>query len=78
MKEIKINLSEEDIINEFKNGKIIRKTCGIWNNPNETGEIVKSTNEIEQFYRWAYKVDVYEGCNGVDYDLVGASAGDML
>lgn len=74
----KLNLSEQDIINEFEKGKIIRKTCGVWNNPNKSGEIVRNIEDLKSFYKWAYLVDVYEGSNGIDYDLIGASGGDMF
>lgn len=75
----RINMSEQDVINALKNGKVIRTTSGIWNNPNKSGVIVKSVEQLERFYSWAYKVDVFESDNpNIDYDLVGASGGDMF
>lgn len=76
---IKLNLTKKEIIEEFNNGKVIRKTCGVWNNPEKDGTIVKSVEQIERLYNWAYLVEVYKGTSaGVDYDLVGASGGDMF
>lgn len=75
----KLKLTKKEIIEEFNQGKVIRKTCGVWNTPEKDGTIVKSVEQIESFYRWAYLVDVYKGTSvGVDYDLVGASGGDMF
>lgn len=75
----RLNISEQDIIKAFNEGKVIRKTSGIWNNPSKSGVIVESVKQLESFYNWAYKVDVYKGLNeGIDYDLVGASCGDMF
>ncbi len=74
----RLNMSKQDIINAFNEGKVIRKTSGIWNNPSKSGVIVTSVEQLEKFYDWAYCVDVYNGTNGIDYDLVGASGGDMF
>lgn len=75
----KLNLSKEEIIQAFKEGKKIRLTCGIWNEPNKHGKRAISVEDIERFYSWAYLVDVYNGFNEIiDYDLVGASGGDMF
>ena len=75
----KVNLSKADIINALVEGKVIRKTCGVWNNPSKSGRICETPEDIINFYNWAYLVDVYEGLNdGIDYDLVGASGGDMF
>ena len=75
----RLNMSKQDIINAFNEGKVIRKTSGIWNNPSKSGVIVESVKQLESFYSWAYKVDVYNSTDpNIDYDLVGASGGDMF
>ena len=74
-----LNLTKEDLIEELKQGKVIRKTCGIWNDPNKRGEICNTEEDIISFFKWAYNVDVYKAtAPGIDYDLIGASAGDMF
>ena len=75
----KINMSKQDIINAFKEGKIIRKTSGVWNTPKTSGVIVKSVEQLESFYNWAYLVAVYTSNDpNIDYDIIGASGGDMF
>ena len=75
----RLKLSKKDLINELNNGKVIRKTSGIWNDPSKSGRICTTVEDLESFYNWAYMVDVYEGfTDGIDYDLVGASGGDMF
>lgn len=75
----RLSMSKQDIINALVEGKVIRETCGIWNNPAKSGRICETPEDIISFYNWAYVVDVYEGLNeGIDYDLVGASGGDMF
>lgn len=75
----RLSMSKQDIINALVEGKVIRETCGIWNNPSKSGRICETPEDIISFYNWAYVVDVYEGLNeGIDYDLVGASGGDMF
>lgn len=75
----RLSMSKQDIINALVEGKVIRETCGIWNSPAKSGRICETPEDIISFYNWAYVVDVYEGLNdGIDYDLVGASGGDMF
>lgn len=74
----RIKLTRNELINEFEKGKTIRVTCGIWNSPNKSGRIVASVKELDSFYSWASLVDVYQGTNGVDYELIGASHCDMF
>ena len=75
----RLNMSKQDIINALVEGKVIRETCGIWNNPAKSGRICKTPEDIMSFYSWAYVVDVYKGfTDGIDYDLIGASGGDMF
>lgn len=74
----RLRLTKDEIIEEFYKGKKIRKTSGIWNSPEKSGVIVTSVEQLEKFYDWAYCVDVYKGTNGIDYELVGASGGDMF
>lgn len=75
----RLKMSKQDIINALVEGKVIRETCGIWNNPAKSGRICETPEDIISLYNWAYVVDVYEGLNdGIDYDLVGASGGDMF
>lgn len=75
----RLSMSKADIINALVDGKVIRETCGIWNDPKKSGTICKTPEDIMSFYKWAYVVDVYEGLSeGIDYDLVGASGGDMF
>lgn len=75
----KVNLSKADLINALVEGKVIRKTCGVWNSPNKSGRICETPEDIINFYNWAYLVDVYEStAPGIDYELIGASGGDMF
>lgn len=75
----KVNLTKADIINALSEGKVIRKTCGIWNDPKKSGTICKTPEDIISFYNWAYLVDVYQAsAPGIDYELIGASGGDMF
>ena len=68
-----VNLSKADIMNELAEGKVIRKTCGIWNDPDESGRICETPEDIINFYKWAYLVEVYESdASGIDYELIGA------
>ena len=76
---IKIDLTKADIFNALVEGKVIRKTCGIWNNPSKSGRICETPEDLINFYNWAYKVDVYiSDVPGIDYELIGASGGDMF
>ena len=75
----KVNLTKNQIINEFNNGKVIRKTSGIWNSPSRDGRIVQNIEDLNRFYNWAAHVDVYKSdTDGIDYDLIGASECDMF
>jgi len=75
----KVIMTKQQIFNAFNEGKVIRKTSGVWNTPNKDGVIVTSIDQLEKFYDWAYLVAVYESdANGIDYDLIGASGGDMF
>ena len=75
----KVILSKQDIFNAFNEGKVIRKTSGVWNSPNKDGVIVTSIDQLQRFYDWAYLVAVYKSnAEGIDYDLIGASGGDMF
>lgn len=69
-------MTKEQAIKEFENGKTVRLTCGVWNNPLKHGRIAQSAYEIEKFYAWAYQVDEDKLVDGI-IDLVGASCGDM-
>lgn len=74
-----VNLSKADLINALVEGKVIRKTCGIWNDPAKSGRICETPEDIINFYKWAYCVDVYKAdVPGIDYELIGASGGDMF
>lgn len=76
---IKVDLKKADIMNALVEGKVIRKTCGIWNNPSKSGRICETPEDIINFYNWAYCVDVYKAdVPGIDYELIGASGGDMF
>ena len=75
----RLKMSKNDILNALAEGKVIRENCGIWNNPAKSGRICETPEDIMSFYSWAYVVDVYKGfTEGIDYDLVGASGGDMF
>ncbi len=75
----KLNMSKADIIKAFKEGKTIRKTSGVWNRPEASGVIISDVSQLERFYDWAYLVDVYKSDTpNIDYDLIGASGGDMF
>lgn len=76
---IAVNLSKTDLINALVEGKVIRKTCGIWNDPSKSGRICETPEDIINFYKWAYLVEVYKAdVPGIDYELIGASGGDMF
>ena len=75
----KVNLSKADIMSALVEGKVIRKTCGIWNDPDKSGRICETPEDLINFYSWAYLVEVYTSDTpGIDYDLIGASGGDMF
>ena len=76
---IKIDLKKADIMNALVEGKVIRKTCGIWNDPAKSGRICETPEDLINFYNWAYCVDVYKAdVPWIDYELIGASGGDMF
>ena len=74
-----VNLSKADLINALVEGKVIRKTCGIWNDPAKSGRICETPEDLINFYKWAYLVEVYiSDVPGIDYELIGASGGEMF
>lgn len=69
-------MTKQEAVKAFKEGKTVRLTCGVWNNPLKHGRFAQSVDDIERFYDWAYKVDVRNIADNI-IDLVGASGGDM-
>lgn len=66
-----------EVIEAFKKGEKIRLTRGLRNNPYYVGKFVNNIEEIEEFYDWAYVVDVGKKVNGV-IDLIGVSYHDLF
>ena len=73
-----LNLSKENIIELFNNGTTVKKCCGLWNNPRTNNTIVRSTNDIETFYKWASMVEVKQYDGDTSIYLHGYSSGDMF
>lgn len=70
-------MTKLEAITLFNEGKTIRLTGGIWNNPKKDGKIAKSVDEIEDFFSWAYVVDLKNIEKDI-IDLQGASCCDMF
>ena len=69
-------MDKTEVIKALENGEIIRLTSGIWNNPEKSGIIAKSIEQINRFYNSYYKITAQENKDGI-IDVQGATYCDM-
>ena len=65
-------MDKTEVIKALENGEIIRLTSGIWNNPEKSGIIAKSIEQINSYY----KITAQENKDGI-IDVQGATYCDM-
>lgn len=74
----KLQLTKQDIIKMYKEGKPVKMCSGLWNDPRTKSRSPQSVEDIESFYSWAAEVEVKQ----YDYDITiyihGYSECDMF
>lgn len=74
----RLDLTKEQVIEKFKNGVVVKKCSGLWNNPLTNNRIVQSEQDIISFYQWANMVEVKKYPNDNALYLHGYSDCDMF
>ena len=71
-------LSKQEVIDAFNAGKVVKSCGGLWNDPQEKGELVNSVEEIERVYRH-YCLTEGKMFDGDDTIYIhGYTSGDMF